>query len=100
VYRIDDVEYDGFTDNILLEAKGPGYRSFFDKNGEPMPWYSESGKFDELMTQADHQSKMAKRVGLKLRWHVAEEEVAEFLRILFKRFRISNVDVIHTSAVP
>ncbi len=100
VYRIDDVEYDGFIDDILLEAKGPGYRSFFDKAGRPMPWYRSSGKFDELMTQARNQSKMAERVRLKVRWHVAEEDVAEFLRRLFQGPGFSHVEVVHTPAFP
>lgn len=98
VYVIDDVEYDGFNDGILLEAKGPGYRSFFQADGTPEPWYEASGKFEQLLDQARNQSRASR--GLPVQWHVAEAEVAKFLQSHFSSNRIVGIQVIHTPARP
>jgi hypothetical protein len=82
----------------LLEAKGPGYEAFFEVSGDPKPWYIKSGKFNELMAQAKSQAKTAERLGLRLRWHVAEPEVAKFLAEFFKRPEMSNIEVVYTPA--
>jgi hypothetical protein len=97
VYMIGEVEFDSFTGKELLEAKGPGYASFFEKNGTPKPWYRRSEGYQELMDQAAKQSKIAERLKLPLIWHVAEEEVANALRVIFKREGWTNIDVRHTS---
>ena len=97
---IDGVEFDGFRDGALLEAKGPGYRAFFDASGEPKPWYEASGKLKELRQQVQRQAKMAERVGLKLRWHVAERDVGEFLRRLFEKWDIFNIEIVYTPPMP
>ncbi len=49
IYMVGEVEFDGFTGKELLEAKGPGYKSFFEKDGTPKPWYVRSKGFQELM---------------------------------------------------
>jgi hypothetical protein len=38
VYYIGEVEFDGFQNGVLLEAKGPGYSAFFEGNGQPKHW--------------------------------------------------------------
>jgi hypothetical protein len=100
VYKVDGIEFDGFKDGVLLEAKGPGYRSFFQPNGKPMPWYEKSGHFDQLMNQAQRQSLLARQLGLPLRWHVADAEVARFLRRLFATRGLPRIEVVHTPALP
>ncbi len=98
VYFIDDVEYDGFESGVLRDAKGPGYREFFDKSGEPKQWYKDSGKFQGLLDQADAQSKAAR--GIPLEWHVAEREMVEIFRRVFERANIGPIQVIYIRPVP
>jgi hypothetical protein len=95
VYMIGELEFDGFKAKELLEAKGPGYCSFFNADGTPKYWYMNSGKFNEMMRQANRQSKMAQHLGLPLTWHVADAKVAEFLREEFKSRGWDNI-VRHT----
>ena len=96
VYMIGEVEFDGIKARELLEAKGPGYCSFFNADGTPKYWYRNSGKFDEMMRQAADQSKMAQQVGLPVTWHVADANVAKFLREIFKDEGWNNITVRHT----
>jgi hypothetical protein len=96
VYMIGKLEFDGFNGKELLEAKGPGYCSFFNADGTPKYWYKNSGKFNEMMEQAKNQSKMAQRLGLPVTWHVADAEVAEFLREEFEGSGWNNITVRHT----
>ncbi len=98
VYFIGEVEYDGFTQGVLKEAKGSSYVKFFEPNGKPANWYRASGKFEELMSQAERQSSAAG--GLALEWHVAEHELINILRTHFKRAGIENIQLIHTPPVP
>ena len=96
VYVINGVEFDGFPNGVLKEAKGPGYSSFFEPNGQPKYWYENSGKLDELLRQARNQAEMARRAGLPLEWHVAEAEVVKFLQTLFARRNVPPIKLIHT----
>lgn len=96
VYMVGNLEFDGIKLGELLEAKGPGYCSFFEANGTPKSWYMASGGFKELMNQAGNQSKMAQRLGMPVSWHVADAKVAEFLRELFKDEGWTNITVHHT----
>ncbi|WNG63103.1 hypothetical protein F0U59_45510 [Archangium gephyra] len=98
VYMIGDLEFDGIKLGELLEAKGPGYCSFFNADGTPKSWYKKSGKFDEMMEQARKQSEAALQLGLPLAWHVADAKVAEFLRQEFTRKKWNNTTVHHTPA--
>ena len=84
VYIVEEQEFDGFDGLELKEAKGPGYSSFFNGDGSPKEWYVRSGKFHELINQAESQSRVALRVGLPLVWYVADENIAEFLARIFK----------------
>jgi hypothetical protein len=96
VYMIGEVEFDGIKARELLEAKGPGYCSFFNADGTPKYWYKNSGKFDEMMRQAEDQSKMARQVRLPVTWHVADANVSKFLQNLFERNGWNNITVRHT----
>ncbi|OJT22571.1 hypothetical protein BO221_22665 [Archangium sp. Cb G35] len=98
VYMIGELEFDGIKLGELLEAKGPGYCSFFNADGSPKSWYKKSGKFDEMMEQARKQSEAALQMGLPLAWHVADAKVAEFLRKEFTRRKWNNTTVHHTPA--
>ena len=92
------VKFDGFTDGVLLEAKGPGYANKFLDTLEPKPWFEHSGA-KALVEQARRQFMAAKRTGTPIRWHVAEEKVADAIRFLFKRERVSGIEVVHTPAL-
>jgi restriction endonuclease fold toxin 5 of polymorphic toxin system len=96
VYMIGKLEFDGIKLGELLEAKGPGYCSFFEADGMPKPWFVNSGKFDEMMEQARRQSQMAQRLGMPVSWHVADAKVAEYLRKVFKENNWTNITVRHT----
>jgi hypothetical protein len=96
VYRVGEVEFDGIRGKSLLEAKGPGYCSFFNADGTPKYWYKNSGKFDEMMRQARDQSQMAQQVGLPVTWHVADAAVAKFLRKIFAREGWDNITIRYT----
>ncbi|WNG32096.1 hypothetical protein F0U62_46880 [Cystobacter fuscus] len=96
VYMIEELEFDGFNGKELLEAKGPGYCSFFNPDGSPKSWYKSSGKFDDMMNQAGKQARRAQREGLALTWHVAEDKVAKFLRKEFEDRQLTNITVIYT----
>jgi hypothetical protein len=96
VYMIGEVEFDGFTGKELLEAKGPRYIKFFNKDGTPKYWFVASGGFNGLVEQAARQWKIAERLKLPLIWHVADAEVAKFLRAIFKEGELPNIDVRHT----
>ncbi|WP_245591761.1 Tox-REase-5 domain-containing protein [Cystobacter fuscus] len=96
VYMIEELEFDGFNSKELLEAKGPGYCSFFNPDGTPKSWYKNSGKFDEMMNQAERQKRRAQQKGLPLTWHVADANVAQFLRKEFEKRGWNNTTVRHT----
>ncbi|WP_233165933.1 Tox-REase-5 domain-containing protein [Archangium sp. Cb G35] len=99
VYMIGKVEFDGIKLRELLEAKGPGYCSFFEADGLPKSWFRKSGKFEQLMAQARNQSKMAQGLGMPVSWHVADAKVAEFLRKLFEKEGWNNITVHYTRPV-
>ena len=61
------------------------------------PGLLNSGKFEEMMQQAENQSKLAQRLGLPLTWHVADARIAQFLRKEFESRGWSNLTVHHTS---
>jgi hypothetical protein len=97
VYMVGKLEFDGIKLGELLEAKGPGYCSFFEANGSPKSWYVNSGKFKQMMEQARKQSEAAEQVGMPVTWHVADANVAQFLRKLFERDdKLANITVRHT----
>jgi hypothetical protein len=96
VYMAGEVEFDGFNSKELLEAKGPSYKKFLEKDGTAKPWFENGEGFKGLMDQAGRQSNLAERLKLPLVWHVAEKEFANFLRKRFKREGWDNIDVRYT----
>ena len=97
VYMVGEVEFDGFNGQQLLEAKGPGYCSFFNPDGTPKYWYVNSGKFKQMMEQTRKQAETARLLGLPVIWHVADAQVAKHLRDLFKdKEKLNNITVRHT----
>jgi len=99
VYMVGKLEFDGIKLGELLEAKGPGYCSFFEADGMPKPWFEASGGFTQLMEQARNQSKMAEHLGMTVSWHVADAKVAKYLRKLFEKEGWNNITVHHTRPV-
>jgi hypothetical protein len=101
VYSVEGLEFDGFNGKQLLEAKGPGYCSFFNPDGTPKNWYVNSGKFDQMLDQAEKQAKKARVLGLPVTWHVADAQVAKHLREIFRREKeLNNITVRHTRPAP
>jgi hypothetical protein len=91
------VKFDGFRDGVLLEAKGPGYANKFFDDLEPKPWFKPSGA-KALVDQAERQIRVARRTGTPIRWHVAEEKVADAIRLLFKNAKVVGIEVVYTPA--
>jgi hypothetical protein len=68
VYIFNDVKFDGMIDDVLLEAKGPGYAAFFNADGLPKNWFGKGA--DDLIAQMGAQVRAAK--GAPIRWEIAE----------------------------
>jgi hypothetical protein len=92
-YRVkkgnEEVDFDGFDpeENVLLDAKGPGYEKFFGIDLKAKTFFRGE---DALADQAQRQITAAG--GARVRWVVAEEKFADVLRALF-RFRNIKVEV-------
>jgi hypothetical protein len=82
------VKFDGFRNNVLLDAKGPGYAAFV-RNGEFMGWFQ--GQWS-LIEQARRQASAAP--GYSIEWHVAEEPAA--FQKLLDRASVTGITVIFT----
>ncbi len=85
---MDDVEFDGYLDGTLLDAKGPNYA-----------WMVREGEFrqgfnvrTEAVRQAQRQLDAAD--GVPVQWHVAEPEAAQAFRNLFADAGL-DIEVIH-----
>ncbi|WP_255637583.1 Tox-REase-5 domain-containing protein, partial [Hyalangium versicolor] len=89
------VKLDGFKDDVLLEAKGPGYANKFADNLTPKKWFAPSGA-RQLVDQAKRQLKAA--AGTPVRWHVAEEKAAAAIRKLLEK-EAPEIEVVHTPAL-
>ncbi|RKH24077.1 hypothetical protein D7Y13_26555 [Corallococcus praedator] len=94
------VKFDGFTDGVLLEAKGPGYAEFFEGNLAPKNWFKSSGKAQDIVDQGRRQRDIARGTGSRIEWHVAEKHAADAIRKLLKGNDITEIAVIHTPARP
>ncbi|MCY1022959.1 Tox-REase-5 domain-containing protein [Pyxidicoccus sp. MSG2] len=90
------VKFDGFKNDVLLEAKGPGYAKFFD-GLSPKEWFKPSGA-RALIEQARRQAKKVEGMGLHIEWHVAEADAAKAIRKLLADAEIEGVNVVHTPA--
>jgi len=79
VYRVDNVDFDGFKDGVLIECKGRRYRNFVDKENDFKYWFSKLG---EIIDQAERQIRVSK--GVPVEWYVAEEEFRDALVKVFR----------------
>ena len=91
-------KFDGFEEDVLLEAKGPGYAEFFEKNLSPKSWYVASGKAEELVDQARRQTERVAGRGILIEWHVAEKHAADAIRKLLAARGFPEISVIHSPA--
>jgi restriction endonuclease fold toxin 5 of polymorphic toxin system len=92
------VRFDGFKDGVLVEAKGPGYANKFFETLEPRPWFKHSGA-KALVDQAKRQLEAAMKTGTPIRWHIAEEKIADAIRRLFKLEKVAGIEVVYTPAL-
>ncbi|RKH87916.1 hypothetical protein D7Y21_17105 [Corallococcus sp. AB045] len=85
-YRVkrgdEEVDFDGYDldENVLLDAKGPGYEQFFGMDLKAKRFFQGA---DALVEQARRQIEVAG--GARVRWVVAEKKFADALRALFNR---------------
>ena len=92
VYRVGGVNFDGFAQGVLLEAKGPGYATFV-RNGEFMSWFRGA---DTLANQAIRQTAAAG--GRPITWSVAEPQAATAIENLFASRGITGINIVHVPA--
>ncbi|RKH92100.1 hypothetical protein D7Y21_00435 [Corallococcus sp. AB045] len=94
------LKFDGFKDDALLEAKGPGYAEFFEANLAPKRWFDASGKARELVNQGRKQRDIVRGMGIRIEWHVAEKHAADSIRKLLRDNDIPEIIVIPTAMRP
>ncbi|NRD49740.1 restriction endonuclease fold toxin 5 domain-containing protein [Corallococcus exiguus] len=98
-YRLQNgdtvVDYDGYdlVEDLLLEAKGPGYAKFIKDNMTLKEFFKG---FDKVIDQARRQVNAAG--GRRIRWIVAEERFATFLRKAFESTRLP-IEVVPISPI-
>ncbi|RKH62223.1 Tox-REase-5 domain-containing protein, partial [Corallococcus llansteffanensis] len=98
-YRVQEgdmvADFDGFnaTEDLLLEAKGPGYAKFIKDDMDMKEFFRG---FGSVLKQAKRQSDLAN--GMRIRWIVAEERFANILREAFKARRFA-IEVVHVPPV-
>lgn len=90
-YVVNGVKFDGFTDGVLLDAKGPGYATFVDSNGQFKPWFTGD---QSLLTQAASQINAAG--GSPIIWHVAEPSAATAIQNLLQTNGFGTIKVVNT----
>ncbi|RKH94185.1 restriction endonuclease fold toxin 5 domain-containing protein [Corallococcus sp. AB038B] len=98
-YRVkvgdEEVDFDGYdlVEDLLLEAKGPGYAKFIKDNMTLKEFFKG---FDKVIDQARRQVNAAG--GRRIRWIVAEERFATFLRKAFESTRLP-IEVVPISPI-
>jgi len=102
VYRVffgpgpdDYVDFDGFVNGVVLEAKGPNLAKFIDEALAPVGFFKGA---HGMLQQAQRQSRAAN--GLPIRWTVAEKKFADFLRKLFDNRNLEHIEVVHIPLKP
>jgi len=102
VYRVffgpgpeDYVDFDGFVNGVLLEAKGANLAKFIDGKLNPLPFFEGA---DKIVPQAARQWKASR--GLPVRWLVAEKKFADYLRALFRANDLDDIEVVHVPVQP
>jgi hypothetical protein len=91
-YYVDGIKFDGFTDGVLIEAKGPGYAKFL-RHGEFPDWFDGA---QDMVEQAQRQLRVAK--GVPVTWVVAEPEAAAAIRRLLAERGIIGITIKHVPA--
>ncbi|MFY2558995.1 Tox-REase-5 domain-containing protein [Corallococcus terminator] len=91
------VKFDGFKDEVLLEAKGLGYAKFFE-GLDPKRWFKNSGA-KALVEQAQRQLRAARPTNTPIRWHIAEEAAANAIRKLLANYDAASIEVVFTPPV-
>jgi hypothetical protein len=89
-----EVDFDGFDQGVLLEAKGTGYAKWLDKD---LNFFRIFKGRDQMLDQARRQFEAAN--GTPIRWIVAEEKAAGALRKLFEGAGLP-IDVVHVPPTP
>jgi hypothetical protein len=74
IFRLNGVKFDGYSNGVLFEAKGPGYARFIS-SGEFRTWFND---YKGLIEQAS--SQIGASYGIPIEWHFAEEVAANFVR--------------------
>jgi RHS repeat-associated protein len=95
-YSVGGVKFDGVLDDVLIEAKGPGY-SWAVRNGRFRTDFDYQGA-SKILSQARRQVSAA--CGKPIQWHVAEADTAIAIQNLFADHNIIGITVIHTPVVP
>lgn len=87
MYVANGVEFDGFRNGTLLDAKGQRYEYLLGQK------FGDNIKAD-LLRQANNQEKAAQ--GFRIEWHVAEKGTASILAEAFRGAGLTSIKVIHT----
>lgn len=90
-YVVEKVKFDGFKGGKLLDAKGPGYKNFVNKDGRFYEWFRGQ---HSLSLQARRQ--IAAANGKIIEWHIAEEKALEAIKKLFGDQAITGINLIFT----
>lgn len=92
-YKVNGVKFDGYDGSrgVLLDAKGPGYATFVDANGNFRPWYRGS---DSLLDQAARQ--MGAAPNTPIEWNVAEAKAAKVIQRLLIDNGYNRIKVMFT----
>lgn len=88
-YVVKRVKFDGYRNDILLEAKGPGYQNFV-RNGTFRAWYNRAS---DHVSQARNQLQVAH--GTPIEWIVAEEAAIPAFQKLLEREGLSRIALKH-----
>jgi hypothetical protein len=98
-YRVkahgEEVDFDGYQDGALLEAKGPNYAQFVRDDLEFEDYFKGLAG---ILKQARRQIEAAP-AGTPIRWLVAEKKFADALGKLFLERRLS-IQVVHVPPAP
>ncbi|OLT17207.1 hypothetical protein BJF80_03275 [Serinicoccus sp. CUA-874] len=74
-YVVDGTKFDGYANGEFIDAKGPGYNSFFRADGTPYEWWAVSRTGGpSMLRQARTQLRLAH--GHPVVWYVAEAHAA------------------------
>lgn len=92
-YVVEGVRFDGYKNGKLIEAKGPGYKNFINREGRFYDWFKRGET--ALFKQAERQHLAASAHGVWVEWHIAE---ARFAKLMAQVVRQEGwrIKVVHT----